>query len=228
MQIDVIEKGAFQYALVQLESGEEFVSESAAMFRCSANIDIDVTTKSKGKGGLLGGLKRLVGGENFFFSTYSTNDGRNGEVGIAPTLPGEIKVIELDASMKWICTGGSYLASTPELEINTKFQGFKGMFTGEAPFFVEVSGVGELLVTAFGRIAEMSVPQSGLTVDTGHVVAYESTLTYEIGKAGSSWIQSFLAGEGMVIHFSGQGKILTQSHNPSSFGRSLGPMLPPR
>jgi uncharacterized protein (TIGR00266 family) len=228
MQIDVVEKGAFQYALVQLDSGEEFISESAAMFRCSANIDIDVTTKSKGKGGLLGGLKRLVGGENFFFSTYSTNDGRRGEVGIAPALPGEIKVIELDGSMKWICTGGSYLASTPGVEVDTKFQGFKGFFTGEAPVFVEVSGEGEVLVTAFGRIAEMNVPASGLTVDTGHVVAYESTLKYEVSKAGSSWIQSFLAGEGLVMNFSGQGKILTQSHNPSSFGKSLGPMLPPR
>lgn len=228
MQIEVVEKGAFQYALVQLDAGDEFISESAAMFRCSSNIDIDITTKSRGKGGFLGGLKRLMGGENFFFSTYSTKDGGSGEVGIAPTLPGEIKVIELDGSVKWICTGGSYLASTPGLEVNTSFQGFKGMFSGESLFFVEVSGQGELLVSAFGRIAEMDVPASGLTVDTGHVVAYESTLKYEIGKAGSSWIQSFLAGEGLVMHFSGQGKILTQSHNPSGFGKSLGPMLPPR
>lgn len=228
MQVDVVEKGAFQYALVRLDSGEQFISESAAMFRCSANIDIDVTTKSRAKGGLLGGIKRLIAGENFFFSTYSTNDGLSGEVGVAPSLPGEIKIIEMDGSVNWICTGGSYLASTPGLNIDTKFQGFKGFFTGEAPVFVEVSGVGDLLVTAFGRIAEMDVPPGGLTVDTGHVVAYENTLTYEIGKAGSSWIQSFLAGEGLVIHFSGEGKILTQSHNPGGFGKSLGPMLPPR
>ncbi len=214
MQVDVVEKGAFQYALVQLDSGEQFISESAAMFRCSANIDIDVTTKSRGKGGLLGGIKRLIAGENFFFSTYSTNDGLSGEVGVAPSLPGEIKIIEMDGTVNWICTGGSYLASTPGLNIDTKFQGFKGFFTGEAPVFVEVSGVGDLLVTAFGRIAEMDVPAGGLTVDTGHVVAYENTLKYEIGKAGSSWIQSFLAGEGLVIHFSGEGKnphAITQS-----------------
>ena len=58
-----------------------------------------------------------------------------------------------------------------------------------------------------------------LTVDTGHLVAFESTLTYRLSKAGGSWFQSFLAGEGVVMEFTGQGRILTQSHNPKEFGR---------
>ena len=49
-------------ALVHLDPGETFVSESGAMFRASSNVDIDVTTKTRGKGGLLAGIKRLVGG----------------------------------------------------------------------------------------------------------------------------------------------------------------------
>ena len=73
------------------------------------------------------------------------------------------------------------------------------------------------------------VGDSALIVgDTGHVVAFTDGLSYTIEKAGSSWFQSWLAGEGIVLKFSGTGKILVQSHNISEFGRLLGPKLPQR
>ena len=191
------------------------------------NVDIDVTTSSGGSGGLLGGMKRLLAKEHFFFSTYSTNDGRPGEVGLAPTHQGEVFLIDVDPSTNWMCAGGSYLGSDPKLKIDTKFQGLKGFVTGESLVFVEVSGTGPLLVSAFGRLVESEVEDS-LTVDTGHLVAFESTLQYSITKAGTSWIQSWLAGEGIVMNFTGRGRILTQSHNPKEFGSALGRLLPPR
>ncbi|MEZ6056243.1 MAG: TIGR00266 family protein [Planctomycetaceae bacterium] len=228
MKINIQGEGAFASTLVTLNPGDKFVSESGAMYRSSANVDIDVTKKSRGKGGILGGLKRLLSGENFFFSTYETNDGQPGEVGLAPTHQGEIELIEMDGTTDWMCAGGSYLASSADLEIDTEFQGFiRGAFSGEAPFFLRVSGPGPLLVTAFGRIVTINVKDE-IIVDTGHVVAFEESLDYELTKAGSSWIQSWLAGEGVVLRFKGQGKLMVQSHNPNEFGGTLGPMLPTR
>jgi uncharacterized protein (TIGR00266 family) len=227
MDISISEKGAFASALVKLAPGEQFVSESGAMFRASDNVAFDVTTKARGQGGILGGMKRLLAAENFFFSTYTCNGPNMGEVGIAPTLPGDIAIIECDGTRKWLCTGGSYLASSPELAINTQFQGLKGLFTGESISFVEVSGVGKLLVSGFGHVIRLQV-SGGLIVDTGHVVAFEDSLSYTPTKAGSSWIQSFLASEGVVLQFSGNGALYVQSHNPSGFGKSLGPSLPPK
>lgn len=227
MDIEIQGRGAFSSALVRLESGEQFVSEAGAMYRASSNIDIDVTSRSRGKGGLLSGIKRLLSAESFFFSTYSSNDGQPGEVGLAPTLQGEVKNIQCNGSSGWLCAGGSYLGSTPDLQVDTQFQGLKGMFTGESMFFLNVTGAGQLLVNAFGRIQEVQV-DGGLTVDTGHVVAFEDTLTYQLSKAGGSWLQSWLAGEGVVLNFSGQGTIYLQSHNANEFGGLLGPLLPPR
>lgn len=228
MNIEILGTGAFESALVQLNAGEEFVSESGAMYRASGNMNIDVTTKKRGGGGgLLGGLKRLLAGEKFFFSTYSTTDGGAGEVGIAPTHQGEVHVIDMDGSAGWLCAGGSYLGNGPEIEVDTKFQGLKGFLTGEAPVFLHCTGTGPLVVTAFGRIVEMEVTEE-LIVDTGHVVAYQDTLEYSLSKVGGSWIKSWLSGEGIVMKFNGQGKILTQSHNPDEFGNMLGPMLPDR
>ena len=227
MEIEILGNGAFESAVVHLAPGERYVSESGALYRASSNIDIDVTTSSRGAGGLLGGMKRLLAKEHFFFSTYATNDGRPGEVGLAPTHQGELMLIDVDPSTNWLCAGGSYLGSSAGLKIDTQFQGLKGFATGESLVFVEVSGSGQLLVNAFGRLVESEVEDS-ITVDTGHLVAFESTLRYSITKAGSSWIQSWLAGEGIVMNFTGRGRIVTQSHNPREFGSSLGRLLPPR
>jgi uncharacterized protein (TIGR00266 family) len=186
-----------------------------------------VTTKSRGKGGILAGVKRLLAAENFFFSTYSCNGPEAGEVGLAPTLPGDLAIIECDGSRKWLCTGGSYLGSDPELALDTQFQGLKGLFTGESISFLQVSGSGKLLVSGFGKIVRLQV-SGGMVVDTGHVIAFEDSLTYTPTKAGSSWIQSFLASDGVVLQFSGNGALYVQSHNPSGFGGALGSSLPPK
>ena len=227
MDIQVMDKGAFSWVLVQLHPGEQFVSEAGALFRASDNIDIDVTTRQKGSGGLFGGIKRLVAGESFFFSTYTAENHRPGEVGLAPTLQGEVAVIESDGAGQWLCAGGSYLGSSADLSLDTQFQGFRGMLSGESLSFLAVSGRGPLLVTSFGRINKIEL-DGNLTVDTGHVVAFQDSLSYGISKAGSSWIQSWLAGEGLVLNFSGRGTIYVQSHNPDEFGKTLGPMLPER
>ena len=55
MKIEIENRGAFASAIVSLQAGEHFVSEAGAMYRASSNIDIDVTTRTKGGGGVLSG-----------------------------------------------------------------------------------------------------------------------------------------------------------------------------
>lgn len=226
MKVDVISPGAFAAARIQLEAGEEFVSEAGAMVRMSGSISSEVTTKPKGsKGGIMAGLKRMLGGDSFFMSTYHAD--QPGEVVIAPTLPGDCYVLQLDGGTEWICAGASYLGSGTEVSLDTQFQGMKGFLTGESIIFMKVSGHGPVVVNAFGKIREVEV-DGDYIIDTGHVVAYQDTMKYTITKAGSSWISSYLSGEGFVMNFSGKGKVLVQSHNPSEFGQSIGPKLRPR
>lgn len=225
MEVQFTSGGEFQTALVQLTPGETVVSDAGAMYRASGNVDVDVAVRSRG-GGILSGLKRAMGGDSFFLSTYRTTDGQAGEVGLAPTLPGDIRSVEVGGAT-WLCAGGSFLACDGDLRMDTRFQGMKGFFSGENLFFVEVAGEGTVLVNAYGRISEIEVTDE-LVVDTGHVVAFENTLDYELTKMGSSWIQSYLAGEGFVLRFRGRGRLLVQSHNPKEFGSRLGKRLPPR
>ena len=227
MEIEILNRGAFGSALLRLGPGEAFHSEAGAFFHSMPNVDIDVTTRTRGKGGIWAGVKRLLGGESFFLSRYTTTDGGTGEIGLSPTLQGEVTSIDLDGKTAWVCAGGSYLGSGDGIELDTRFQGLRGMLSGESLFFLEAQGTGPLLVNAFGRIHELDV-EGELIVDTGHVVAFEQSLDYSISKTGGSWLTSFLAGEGLIMHFRGSGRILVQSHNPTEFGRRLGPQLPSR
>lgn len=94
-------------------------------------------------------------------------------------------------------------------------------------FFLEVSGIGTALVGGFGALHELEV-DGELTLDTGHLIAYEKSLEYKVTKAASSWTQSFLSGEGFVMKFEGQGKVIAQTHDATMFGSTLGPLLPER
>lgn len=226
MRIDIDTVGAFGSAVVHLTAGDRFVSESGALYRSTPNVDVDVTTRSRGRGGLLGGLKRLVAGESFFLSTYTLESGSEGEVALAPTMQGEVRTVELDGG-QWTCTGGSFLGAGGEVALDTRFQGLRGLVSGEGLFLVEARGHGPLLVSAFGNIFELQVDDE-LTVDTGHVVAFEEGLDYSIDRAGGSWMQSMLGGEGFVMRLRGRGRVLVQSHDSGRFGALLGSLLPPR
>ena len=106
------------------------------------------------------------------------------------------------------------------------------MFSGEsvASLFVHLQKMGNLGV--LGSIpSEQSKeipiqPGQVITVDTGHVVAFDDTVTYEIGKVGGMK-SLFLGGEGLVMHFSSQGSVWIQTRNVSLASKLI-PFLPSR
>ena len=82
-------------------------------------------------------------------------------------------------------------------------------------------------VNSFGSIYPIEV-SGDYIVDTGHIVAFEDSLSFTVEKSSDSWLDSFLSGEGLVCKFSGRGVVYCQSHNPPSFWSNLGPGLKPR
>lgn len=226
MEAKVTGAKSFQVLDVTLNPGEYFYSEAGKMVRCTDNIDTEVTTQKR-SGGIMGALKRMLSGDSFFMSRYTA--GRSpGQVVVAPTMMGSIAVLEQSDRSNWITTGGSYLASGPEVKSEAKWQGLgSALLSGESILLLHHSGIGFLAVEAFGSLREIEV-DGEFIVDTGHVVAYQSTLNFEVKTLSSSWLTSFLSGEGFVLKFAGKGKLWIQSHNPPSFGGEVGPLLPKR
>ncbi|MFW5698223.1 MAG: TIGR00266 family protein [Planctomycetota bacterium] len=226
MDIDIQARPAASVARITLAANETVTCEVGGMIAMDPGITVQTTTRKKGGGGLLKGLKRMLGGENLFLNHF-TAGGDNQTLYVGPQLLGDVVNHPLTGGTM-IVQGSSWLASAADIEIDASWQGLgKALFSGEGMFWVKCSGTGPLLFNSFGAIYSVDV-DGDYTVDTGHIVAFEDTLQFRIGKASKSLIGSFLGGEGLVCKFSGQGRLYCQSHNPPSFGKLLGPKLKPR
>jgi uncharacterized protein (TIGR00266 family) len=226
MQTKIEYRPSYALAVVDLAQNETVVAESGAMVSMTSNIAIQTGSRAaSGGGGILKALKRSVlGGEAFFMNTF-TAQGGPGQVTFAPTLPGDVLSLPM-AGPSIVIQRSSYMASSPTVAIDTSWQGFKGFFGGESLFMLKASGQGEVIVNSFGAIHE--IPLAGpYIVDTGHIVAFDETLTFQVKKVGS-WKATFFSGEGLVTVFNGKGRLWIQSRNPQAFGHTVGRKLPPR
>lgn len=214
--------GAFALAVVNLQAGQQISAEAGAMVSMSSNIDLH----SELKGGIFGALKRAVGGESAFVSTFTANGGP-GEVCFAPGAPGDIAGIEMN-NQAFMVQSSSYLAGDTSLQVDTKFGGAKSWMGGEGLFTLQVNGTGILLVSSFGAIHRKTLrPGEQYVIDTGHLVAWEGHMQYNLRKAAKSgYFRSFLSGEGLVAEFTGPGEILIQTRNLAAFAGMLKPFFP--
>lgn len=217
-----IEHGAsFALAVVTLQPEQSIQAESGAMVSMSANVEL----QSQMKGGLMGALKRAVGGESVFISTFTAHGGP-GEVTLAPGPPGDIVSLTLN-NQAFFVQSGSYLASAPTINIDTKLGGARSFFSGEGLFLIGASGTGSLLLSSFGAIHRKTLqPGEQYIVDTGHIVAFESTIQYQVQKAAAGFFRSFTSGEGLVARYTGPGEIFIQTRNLSTFAGILKPFFP--
>jgi uncharacterized protein (TIGR00266 family) len=212
MQVQTRQGPAYGVARINLSGNEEVKVESGAMMAMSAG----VTLRSKAEGGVLKSLKRAaLGGESFFVSTY-TAPAQGGFVDVAARLPGDIVSYDLQASMPLFIQKGSWLANASGVTIDAKWGGFKNMFGSEGAFIVRAEGSGPVVFACYGALEVWDL-QAGQTisVDTGHMVAYESSISMQLRQVTGGLVQTFKSGEGLVFDFSGPGKVWTQTRNPN-------------
>jgi uncharacterized protein (TIGR00266 family) len=224
MQIEIVARPASSAARVILGAGETLTAEVGSMIALSSGVHVETMARRKGaSGGLMAGMKRMFAGENFFLNHFTAQRDA-AEIILGPSLMGDVMHHNLQGG-NLIVQGSSWLASGANVNIDATFPGLgKALFSGERVFWVKLSGTGDVLLNSFGAIYPVDV-NGAYTVDTGHIVAFEDTLNFGIGKASDSLIGSFLGGEGLVCKFTGQGRLYCQTHNPPSFGSMLGPLL---
>jgi uncharacterized protein (TIGR00266 family) len=225
MKLDILHQPDSAIAKIDLDPNEELLAEAGAMVAMSSNLNVSTTLRKGKGGGILGGLKRMLAGESLFLSVFRTGN-EAAELFLAPKLMGDILPYSLKGTDLVVQSTG-YLASTPGVDVDLGFTGFKSLLSGESIFWLTISGSGLVLLSAFGAVYEIDV-DGEYVVDTGHIVAFEKTLDYSISKANQSWLGAFFGGEGFVCRFRGHGKVYCQTHNPGAFGQMVGSQLPPR
>ena len=206
-----------------LNRNEKITAEAAAMVFIQGNIRTE--TKMR-KGGFLKSLKAAAfGGESFFVNEFIAEED-NCKLGLTGNMLGDIQVIDVDE--EFIVQSGSFVGSTTELTLDTKWQGFtKGIF-GSNLFMLKTVGTGKIFVNAWGGIIEKKL-QSGekMILDNYQLVALSSTAGYRVTKHGSLKTTLF-GGEALVIEIIGSGKVFIQTKNIMEFVRAIVPFLPKR
>jgi uncharacterized protein (TIGR00266 family) len=185
----------------------------------------DVQMATSTHGGFLKGLKRSIGGESFFVNDFSSPTG--GVVAVAAALPGDMSVVTLDGSGALLVQSGSWIASETTVEVDAKWGGGKTFFSGEGLVLLRCTGRGQLLMSAYGAIRPYSLGTGEtMTLDTGHVVAFDDTVQYTVRKAGG-WKSTILGGEGLVTDFIGPGRLWLQTRSSSDLIGWIQSKLPP-
>ncbi len=219
MQHEIMYKPAYTLLEIRLEAGERIEAEAGAMVYMSPGIGIS----TKAKGGVFGALTRgLLGGESFFTNTFTANS--KGVVGFAPPYQGDITHHRLNGETLYI-QNGSYIASSPELSLDTKWGGARSFFSREGLFLLKMSGKGDAYISSFGAIHEVRLKDESFTIDTGHMVAFTEGLDYSVKRVGGLK-STLLSGEGLVAEFRGTGTLYLQTRSMNSFLEWLTPFLP--
>jgi uncharacterized protein (TIGR00266 family) len=184
--------------------------------------DVQITTSTQG--GFMKGLRRTLGGESFFVNDFTSASG--GLVAVAAALPGDLTLARLDGNRAVLVQSGSWIASDRSVDVDSKWGGGKTFFSGEGLILLRCSGSGDLLMSSYGaiRFAELATGET-MTLDTGHVVAFDDSVQYSVRKAGS-WKSTILGGEGLVTDFTGPGRVWLQTRSALDLLQWLKSKLP--
>jgi uncharacterized protein (TIGR00266 family) len=220
MEITIEHRPSYALGIVNLAAGEEVRAETGAMVSMTANVEVT----SGLQGGLLqSAMRKVLGGESFFLNTF-TAQGAPGQVTVAPSLPGDVDDVDVRGDL--YVQSGSFLAGDSGVEIDIKWGGAKTFFSSEGLFLLHLKGQGKVLLSSFGAIHRIPLDGTGsMVVDTGHVVAFDSSLQWRVKKV-SGMFTSLISGEGLVCEFSGKGELWLQTRSNQAFLDWLLPRLP--
>jgi len=222
MQADINSGPAFAFGDITLAPGASVRVQAGSMAMTRGDVDLTTSTQ----GGFMKGLRRAIGGASFFVNDFSSTTG--GVVGVAHVLPGDMVKIDLQPPGTMLVASGSWLASDLTVDVDAAWGGAKMFFSGEGLVLLRCTGHGDMLIASYGAIRAATLgPGEALTLDTGHVVAFDESVTYSVRKAGS-WKSTLLGGEGLVTDFVGPGRVWMQTRNASSLVSWLSTRLPQR
>ena len=207
---------------ISLHKGEKIYCESAGMVMIESTLDLTGKT-TRGLGSAP--IRRLANGESFFQQHIEATRG-DGDCLLSPVLPGTIQILEVGVT-RYMLSDGAFVAAESGVDLRVRTQSLgNALFAQSGGFFVgEASGKGQLAVSGFGSGFILDVaPGKEVIIDNSHVVAWDSALHYEIStpnKQGSGLlnrlVNSVTSGEGIVLRFSGRGKVVICSRNRNAF-----------
>ena len=210
-----------QLVEIELDPQETVIAEAGAMVYMDEHIHFDTKMGdgSKPNEGFLGKLvsagSRIFTGESLFMTHFTHRGQGKAHVAFAGPYPGTVIAMDLKDHYNnevivqkdgFLCAA---MGTKVSITLNRKIG--SGLLGGEGFILQKLQGNGKAFVHAGGTVIEKELNNETLKVDTGCVVAYESSLDFDIQASGG--IKSMLfGGEGIFLAtLKGTGKVWLQS-----------------
>ncbi len=208
-----------------LNKGESMYTQSGGMSWQTQGIKMSTNAR----GGVMKSLGRMFTGESIFMSSY-TAEIDNAKISFATTVPGDIMPIDMSETPNGlILQKGAFLCAEDDIELKVKFTKkiSAGLFGGEGFILQEAKGMGMLFLEIDGDpIIKELQPGEVLKVDTGNIVAFEPSISYQIDTVKGLG-NIFLGGEGLFLtKLTGPGKVILQSQNFADFAGRIAAIFP--
>ena len=205
-------------------AGESVFTQSGGMTWMTEGVEMSTNTR----GGLMKGLGRVFAGESLFMANY-TNTKPNSVIAFAAGAPGSIYTLNLNESGPMTCQKGAFLCAQDSVNLKTVLTKklSAGFFGGEGFILQEISGSGVAFLEIDGDLVERELaPGEVLKVDTGNVVAFDSSMSYEIEMVKGAKNIIF-GGEGLFLtKLTGPGKVVLQTQSIAEFALRIAPYIP--
>ncbi len=222
MKYEIKYKPSYSMLVVALEPGEKIIAEAGAMTYMDPQIEVHTRKREKSLLGTLG--LSIIGGQSFWVNEYQASSASATAAFVAAPV-GDIEMLEVKPNKGFIIQKSSYIASTENVDLDVKWEGFtKGLF-GQGLFMIKATGDGNLFINTFGAIDKHSLEAGqSMTVDNFHLVAFSDTCNYRVTKFGGLK-ETLLGGEGLVTQITGPGDIYIQTKNLGEFVEWLWTLL---
>lgn len=207
-----------QFVEILLDPSETVVSEAGAFMFMTQDIQMETRFGAADNQGFMGKLlsagKRVLTGESLFLTTFTQKGQGQGRVAFAAPYPGKIIPVDLKAHGTMLCQKDSYLCSAMGIEVGLAFtkRFGVGLFGGEGFILQRLAGDGLAFCHAGGTIHAVDLkPGETLRVDTGCLVAFQESVSYDIQMVGGLKSALF-GGEGLFFALmTGPGRVYLQS-----------------
>lgn len=216
---------SIQVVEIELDPQETVIAEAGAMLYMEESISFK-TKMGDGSdahetilGKLISAGTRMITGESLFMTHFTNSGSRtaNGKARVAfsAPYPGTIRPIDLRKMYNneimvqkdgFLCAA---LGTKVSIAFNKKLT--STFFGGEGFILQKLQGDGLAFIHAGGTVIERELNNETLRVDTGCIVAFESTIDFDIQRAGGLKSMVF-GGEGTFLAtLRGSGRVWLQS-----------------
>jgi len=221
-EIDYEVRGeSIQIVEIELDPEETVIAEAGTMLYMEDGITFETKMGdgSEANQGFLGKVfsagTRLLTGESLFLTHFTNRGYGKARVAFSAPYPGTVIPMDLNNlyNNELVVQKDGFLCAAKGTKMSIQFNKRigSGLVGGEGFILQRLQGDGMAFVHAGGTVIEKQLNQASLRIDTGCVVAFESSLDFDVQSAGGLRSMIF-GGEGIFLAtLRGTGKLWLQS-----------------